>query len=245
MNYTVTKRSYISQLKRVAFVALVIFVVVGSAGAASAEIVLQSSAGTPLPRGNLVQYTISAVGTEGERIQTFVEPAISPVAGSLGIHNVAWALSNTGTPFKTNHVPHFFDPSWAAYDSFFLFGDRFEPPLSETNDGTTTGMLGLTAPVGVPRSGFGTFTPGLGPPMLFTAPGSNIPLMQVVMRRGDFALFDVEIAAEGGAPRTVISDYLIGVPEPATVFLVMPAALIVGRRQTRKRGILSLSAARF
>jgi hypothetical protein len=254
MNYAVPQRSYISASARLALVALVIFVVAGSAGTAYAEIVLQSSAGTPLPQGDLVQYTITAVGTEGERIQTFMKPEITPAGFGLGVHNVAQFATNAGTPTKEEHTPSLFNPSWAPYDTYFLFDDpgltlEFRPFAIETNDGATTGTLQLSVSPGQPRSGFGQY--GLNPrsriTLLSEQAASQLPFMQVVMRRGDFALFDIEIVAEGGTPRTVISDYLIGVPEPATNFLVMPAAaLILGRRQTRQRGtLISPSAARF
>src|SRR5688500_1859976 len=130
---------------------------------ALAAVILQKSAGTPLPQGNLVQYTISVVSTQGETIDGFSDPSINPIGAGLGIHNVAGAFTNHGTPTKSEHNPGLWNQVWTPYDTHFLFGHEslsLGPPFTETNDGTTTGTLGLTLPptAAVPRSGFGIYT---------------------------------------------------------------------------------------
>jgi hypothetical protein len=193
----------------------------------------------PLPQGNLVQYTISAVGTAGERINYFRNPTINPIGASLGVHNVANAVTNSGTPSKGAQTPGLFNPSWVAYDTYFLIGyvDMDPPDFSETNDGTTTGQLGLTSQFGPPRSGFGiyTSTPESSVLLLFpTHAGSNVRFMQVVLRAKDSALMRVRALTDFGevseAQEIIIGPFIV--PEPATIaLLIVPAIGLVVRRR--------------
>jgi hypothetical protein len=211
---------------------------------ALAAVILQKSVGTPLPQGNLVQYTISAVGTVGEEIDTFSAPSISPVSG-LGIHNVAQAFSNAGTPTKSEHNPGLWYPDWAAYDTYFMFGTgetlSIGPNFSETNNGATTGTLGLFHSTGgvTPTSGFGTYMAPNTSSKIVLAPhaDSDVPFMQVVLRAQDSARLVVSIVA--GNSIAYQEPIIIGpfVPEPSTIVLlaVSAAGLITSRRVELRR----------
>jgi hypothetical protein len=188
---------------RTALALVILFVVITPA---AADIVLQSSPGSPLPAGNLVQYTIRAVGTQGETITAFRNPSITPLVGSLGIHNVAQGLTNANTPTKDQHDAVLWNADWTPYDTYYLLNDDSlipEEPFLETNDGATTGMLGLTnafGSVGPPRSGYGNYSnSGIGaikgvPP---ADQDSSVPFMQVVLRAQDSALLDIRVDALG------------------------------------------------
>ena len=252
MNYAITKRSYVSLPAHLAHAALVIFVVVNSPGTASAAFILQKSAGTPLPQGNLVQYTISLVGTQGETFGGFGfrNPSINPVGAGLGIHNVAAAFTNHGTPTKSEHTPGLWNSDWSPYDTYFLFDATnsvsLGPNFEETNDGTTTGTLGLTLPpfAAVPRSGFGIYTAHpLGSKVLPpTLQSSNVPFMQVVLRSVDSARLRVNLQFSGAPPvepwEIVIGPFVV--PEPSTVALLAVAAIGVVAHHRRDRHCRSL-----
>jgi hypothetical protein len=219
-----------------------VFLILSSARLAPAEIVLQSSPGTPLPQGNLVQYTISAVGTQGENINVFSAPTINPVSG-MGIHNVAQGFTNAGTPTKDEHIPGLYNSDWIAYDSHFLFRSTetlsIGPPYRETNNGATTGMLGLSnISTGPPISGFGAYASedSSAKGVLPAHAGSNVSFMQVVLRAQDTALMNVRVVANAGAVSSdlelVIGPFII--PEPASMMLAGLAMLgLVGFARRR------------
>jgi hypothetical protein len=215
--------------------ALALVIVILVITPAAADIVLQSSPGTPLPAGNLVQYTVSAVGTAGEEIDTFSFPDISAVSG-VGIHNVAQGITNAGTPTKSEHSPGLWNADWAAYDTYFLFNSTeslsFGPNFSETNNGATTGTLGLSTILGyTPTSGFGTYMSGVGSKMILPPNvDSDVPFMQVVLRAQDSAQLNVSMVGAVRYDRQIV----IGpfVPEPSTWLL---AAIGCVASLTRRR----------
>jgi hypothetical protein len=218
---------------------------------ALAAVILQKSAGTPLPQGNLVQYTFSAAGTSGETIATFTNPSITPLGGGLGIHNVRQGFTNAATPTKGEHNPALWNEDWTAYDTYFLFDQvqtlSIGPPFSETNDDSTSGTLGLstipTNPMPTkPTSGFGTYNsdPDSRKALLTQWQGSNTPFMQVVLRAQDSARLRVLVAPpDTGVPQSVEREIVIGplVPEPsaAALFAISSLGLVVSRRIARDR----------
>jgi hypothetical protein len=206
---------------RTALALVIVFVVITPA---AADIVLQSSPGTPLPAGNLVQYTITAVGTEGERINVFSNPDIRAAGLGAGVHQV-WSQDADGdlpTPTEQEHLDEVgqFNADWAAYDTYYLFRDSEEigslgPPLTETNDRSTTGTLGLTKASGFDApSGFGTLSlssPGLGSSLVLPQfQGPNVPFMQVVLKQGEQALMDVRVVGDAGTAVQNFQDFIIG-----------------------------------
>jgi hypothetical protein len=206
--------------------------VVLSAAAASQAAIMISGNATPtnLPQGNLVSYTLTAVGTAGEVLNTFSRPTLTPMrAADKGVHNVANAVTNSGTPSRDQQTPGLFDSSWATYDTYLLFGGPNDlaldlgTPLSETNDGSTAGMLGLNPVPAAPRSGYGNLSSGTDSTKVLVPgkAGPSVPFMQVVMRSGDFAHLDIEIVGNGGEVVQSFNDLVIGViPEPATMSLI-------------------------
>jgi hypothetical protein len=243
MNYFQTKKHSLCLYVRrivVIFTACVLL----NAAPAFAAIILQVSPGAQLPQGNLVRYTVNAVGTQGEVINTFSRLHINPVSGP-GIHNVAQVLTNSGTPTKQEHAPGIFSFNWAAYDSYFLFDNTemlsLGPNFMETNDGTTSGNLGISDMFGrVPRSGFGIYSSDNVSAKAVLAPNADdsVPFMQVVLRAQDSARLSVRLEGNAGTvsgePQIIIGPF---VPEPSTVSLlaVSSLGLVVRRRCAGRR----------
>ena len=210
---------------------------------AHAAIVLTCSC-RPLERGNLNQYTISAVGRSGEVIHAFNNLEIVPFSGSAGVHHVWQAITNNQTPTKQEHVAPLFNADWAAYDTYFLFDNSeassLGPDAVETNDGATTGTLDLTPAFDLePISGFGDYSsnPVSTKALPDSLAGPTVPFLQVVMRRDDAAIIRVNVLANGATIR-VENPPLIPcvVPEPATIpLLALPAIGLLANRRVARR----------
>jgi hypothetical protein len=199
--------------------AVVFTTILGLQRVAQAAIVIQVAFVTGLPQSDLLQYRLSAVGTNGEVINTFSHPTLTPSNTShRGVHNVANVVTNSGTPSTADQIPGLFDSSWATYDTHLLFGGYQDlaldlgQPLTETNDGATTGQLGLTSAYGAPRSGFGNLSSAVTTFKVLRPEkaGSNIPFLQVVMLDNQYAHLDIEIAANGGQVVQIWDNYSIG-----------------------------------
>lgn len=209
-------------------IVLGLFSGLGLARVGSAALFLQQTA-VPLPQGDLVQYTISAIGSEGEFINVFASPSITPATESdLGVHNV-WS-PHLGLPHMPEVAQERFmsarptDPEWMAYDTHFLFDSsqllELGLPWTESNDGSTSGTLGLPPAFGSdPMSGFGDFSSHEWSckAVLRDFGGSSLPFMQVVMRAGDLAHLNIELVALTN-PTTAFAqqftNYVIGLPDP-------------------------------
>ena len=200
-----------------AIVLLAILSIGGSAQLSKAAIILQQSVPTPL-NGGLVGLTISAVGTEGETINTFTGPTITAALGGVGVHNVAQAFTEANTPTTEEHFAPIWNPAWTAYDTYFMFNATQTlsagPNFSETNSGATTGTLGLPTSPAAPKSGFGTYSAPLTAAKVVLAPNadSNVPFLHVVVRATEvFNLFvRIDGVRQDGTTITVIF------PEPTT-----------------------------
>jgi hypothetical protein len=179
-----------------------VLTVLAAAASSQAAIMLQASDPTPLAQGGLVSYTIRAMGTNGEMINTFTNPVITPVAGDKGVHNVAQAFTMAGTPTRAEHAPGLWNAEWAPYDTHFLFGATdslsLGPNYEETNDGSTTGMLGLASTPAVPRSGFGNYNSQATSSKAITTAANNVPFMQVIMEANDAAMLSLRVVGDGG-----------------------------------------------
>jgi hypothetical protein len=208
---------------RVPIIALAITATSLSASKTSGAIIVQYRRSAVLP-GGLVQYTVSAVGTQGETIAGFQNPSITPRAGSRGIHNV-W-FDFFPSPTKDQHNPLFFNADWARYDTYFLYNSSesasFGPEWIETNDGSTTGTLGLSSSfVGAPpRTGFGEYTSDFSSKGLMREfLGTNVPFFQVVMRDDDVAALDATVFNVTGRVQANVFNFdirrrpLLGNPE--------------------------------
>jgi hypothetical protein len=201
-----------------------VFAVLLLAATSQAAIIVTQSAPTPLAQGGLVSYTLRAQGTAGEVINTFSNPLLNAVAG-LGVHQV-WGFPGTSaTPSKTEQAPPFFNADWSPYDTYFKFGASDQvlnlgTPYGETNNGATTGNLGLTQAFSTPtNSGYGTFTSAADSTrvILPSLASSNVEFFQVVMRAQDTARFQAKIEGSGALSNI---DIIVGIPEPATFSLV-------------------------
>jgi hypothetical protein len=220
-------------LRNTFFAVLAVLAVAASTNAAL--MITGNTTPTPLPQGGLVSYTLMAVGTESEVINTFSRPTLTPMRTSdRGVHNVANGVTDSGTPSRSDQTPGLFNDAWRPYDTFFMFGGAADlaldlgTPLTETNDGSTRDMLGLPTTPGVPRSGFGTLNSGNDSTKVLipAKAGSNLPFMQVVMRAGDVAHLDIEIVGNGGQVVQSWDNLLVGIiPEPASAALAGLAVL--------------------
>jgi hypothetical protein len=205
---------------------------------AQAAIMIQQSAPVALPQGGLVSIQLTAVGTEGEVINTFSNLTITPLGGGMGIHNVA-AQGFAGaqdTPTETEQGGGAqWLPEWEPYDTYFKFHSQPAPsdyaldlgtPYTETNDGMTMGALGLpnTFLGGPPKSGFGSYNSAADSSKILTPAnaGTSVNFMQVVLKATDMGLLRLRVVGSGG---TAIGDFtqngiIIGIPEPGTLSLL-------------------------
>jgi hypothetical protein len=199
-------------------------ILVLAASSPAAIIVTGGDVGTDLPQGGLKSYTLTAVGTAGEVINTFSNPLLSALNG-LGVHQV-WGFPGTSaTPSKTEHAAPFFNADWTPYDTHFKFGATDQvlnlgTPYGETNNGGTTGTLGLTQAFATPtNSGYGTFTSAADSTrvILPNLASSSVQFFQVVMRAQDTARFQAKIEGSGALSNI---DIVVGIPEPATFSLL-------------------------
>jgi hypothetical protein len=213
------------------WIALTALAICGSTPAKAALIL--TAAGIYLPQGNLVGYTITAVGTAGETINTFTGLNVSAAVGGLGVHNVAQAFTNAGTPTKQQHTPGIWAADWTQYDTHFLYnaaetlsaGSNF----SETNNGATTGTLGLSM-IGPnpPTSGFGSYNASATSAKVVLSPNadSSVPFFYLVTRHQDAFLIDVRVDGQrpdGSHTFANFDDYIFLYlpiePEPTTFVL--------------------------
>jgi hypothetical protein len=211
---------------------LALVAVLALAATTQAAIIVQQSAPTVVGNG-LVSYTLTAVGTAGETVNTFTGPLISAGPGSSGVHNVWVPITNAHTPTKQEIEAGaaLWNPAYTPYDTYFLFNTAETlsagPAYDETNNLATTGLLGLPNPFGNPQSGFGQFQAAATSAKVVLAPNadSSVPFMQVVMRAQDTGLLNVRIdgqAAAGGGVFSDIQGYVIGavIPEPGMLSLL-------------------------
>jgi hypothetical protein len=208
-----------------------------SAPSASGEIVLEELFEYPLPRSNLVQYIIRAVGTQGETITAFSNPTITAIGPGLGIHNVAQAITNADTPTRDEHLPGLFNFEWSNFDTYYVYRtNSLEPPFSETNNGATTGMLDLTPIPTVPKSGFGSYSSNGDAivPLLPSNQGSIVAFMQVVLQSQDRARLAITVHT---GPASFTREIIVGpIPEPSTAaLLAMPVIGLLACRPPRRR----------
>jgi hypothetical protein len=205
---------------------LALVAVLALAASTQAAIIVQQSAPTPLAQGGLVSYTLTAVGTAGEVINTFSNPTLAAGSG-LGVHQV-WQFGGGATPTKSQQNLPFFNADWTAYDTAFLFADtdyalNLGTAFGETNNHATTGNLGLTQAFATNAdSGYGTFTSAADSTkvLLPAKSGASIPFMQVVMRASDTGILNVRIEGNGGTALGNIQGYVIGIPEPGSLSLL-------------------------
>ena len=99
------------------------------------------------------------------------------------------------------------------------------PAFTETQNGATTGTLGLANVPAAPKSGFGTYSGSATSAKVILAPNadSNVPFLYVVLRGNELAHLDVRIdgqMATGGGTFQTFDDYVINIPEPASLALV-------------------------
>jgi hypothetical protein len=193
------------------------------AASGEAAIIVTVSAPVALPQGGLVSFQLTAVGTAGEVINTFSNPLLSSLNG-LGVHQV-WGFPGTSaTPSRTEQAAPFFNADWAPYDTYFKFGAADQvlnlgTPYGETNNGATTGTLGLTQAFSTPtNSGFGTFTSASDSTrvILPNLASSSVQFFQVVTKFGDWWRFQAKI--EGSGALSNIDLFFL--PEPATFSLL-------------------------
>jgi hypothetical protein len=219
----------------------------------SAAILLELSNPTPLDCG-LTSYIVSALGTEGEIIAGFDRVRLT------GAHQV-FRLGGDDTPSIDDVGGFGWNDAWTAYDSHLLIPradilGQVGAPLAETNDGSTTGMVGLPRELGmVATSGRGTLASRDGTDGFRLLPALQKPrieFLQVVIAHGHTAFVELAVAASlngipfiehfspitpathadmGGTP-TSMENCII--PEPMTACLIVLAlAGLAGIRRPR------------
>jgi hypothetical protein len=208
---------------------LAVVALLATAVSSQAAIIVTASAPSPLPQGGLVSYTLTATGTAGEVVNTFSNQLLDAVAG-LGVHQV-WGFPGTSqSPSPTQQTAPFFNSDWVPYDTYFKFGATdlvldLGTAATETNNGSTTGTLGLTQAFATPtNSGFGTYVTAADSTkvLLPAKAGTSVPFFQVVMRATDTARFRAKIEGSNAVGNI---DMTFGgaappVPEPATLSLL-------------------------
>lgn len=187
---------------------------------ATGALVLQATS-APLAWGGLTQWQVSAVGTAGEFISGFGRISVSNLSGT--IHQVWTPIPNTGPTTGPQTPSPIWDPSWAAYDTYFKFGPSDlvinTGALAETNSGMTTGTLGLSSLFGPPVSGFGAVTSSSDTVKLLTPAktGTNVNFLQVVIGGQSGASLSVEVFTNG-----------ISVPQQLTNFILPGSSATIG-----------------
>lgn len=171
------------------------------AGTSQATVILQTTP-TPLAAGGLTQWQVSAVSNVGEVIYAFSQPSITPVGSGAGAHQIFQAFTTGQTPTETEHAAGMWNPAWAAYDTYYKFGS-IDHALSfgtytETNDGPTSGTLGLPAMGNAPnnpRSGFGTVSSTADNSQILTLANSssNVNFYQIVLKNNEAANLTVRV----------------------------------------------------
>ena len=219
------------KFKRGIFIALATTAICGSAPAKAA--IILTGSGIYLPQGDLVGYTFTAVGTAGETINTFTGLTVTAALGGVGVHNVAQAYTNASTPTKQEHTPGLWAADWTQYDTHFLYNAAETlsagPNFSETNNGATTGTLGLSlVSPNPPTSGFGSYSGSATSAKVILAPNadSSVPFFYVVARRQEPFHMDVRVdgrRSDGSHTFATFDDfiflYLPIEPEPTTFVL--------------------------
>jgi hypothetical protein len=220
---------------------LAVLTVLAVASAAQAAITLNATS-SPLAQGGLVQWQISAVGDAGESLNTFSKLAITPDGTGAGIHNVSQAFTNAATPTIGQHTPGLWNDAWTPYDTYFKFAGAADlaldlgTPFGETNNNSTTGMLGLPTTPGPPMSGYGNYTSGADSTKVLVPAkaGANINFLQVVLKEGEAALLDVEVVGNGGAAVQNFADFRIG----GGVVVLPPVISLVNLGEIESTGVI-------
>ena len=173
-------------------------------------------------------------GTAGEIINTITGPNITAGIGGLGVHNVAQAFTNGSTQSTQQHTPGLWNDAWTPYDTYFMYNTAQTlsagSDFTDTQNGATTGTLGLPSVPAAPQSGFGTYSSSATSAKVILAPNadSNVPFLYLVLRGSDIGLLDVRVDGQlpgGGGTFQVFTDYMFYIPEPATIGLVCMAAV--------------------
>jgi hypothetical protein len=191
--------------------------------AARGEVMLEVGPAVDLGAGGLMQYTVSAFGTESEFINVFGTFNLTGSVHQVGSLGSPWSP----TPTVDDHTGMGFDPSWSRFDTHWLF-PRVDlvgfvgTPLAEQNDLATTGTLGLAQVMGFDApSGFGDFaTPNGAVGLLPSVGGSRVSFLQVVT--GSAASLDIQVSfmdrTRSIASTVRFAEIPIGPSDEATAF---------------------------
>ena len=220
--------------KTIVIVLAAVVLLVGSSAMAGVHLtVTQSATSDP----GLTSYTITAVSTAGERINTweglqiFTDATKTTLATNL--HNV-WNGFGTPSVAADNWIADpITDPAWAEFDTYVLLSGiaEFGSPLTETNDGSNpTGMSlskgGWAATLGLGSYGHPNTTDA------FTVLGSSwtsIDFLQIVMETGQSCHLAVNVLDTTGTRYAQSA----GVPEPATMTALALGGLALLRRRRK------------
>jgi hypothetical protein len=220
--------------------------VLAAASVANAGIILTQT-GTPVPGGQgFTKWVVSAVSDDSvnQTINGIASPSITAGLGG-GLPHQVW-LNNSGTftsPTKGDQTAGLWNAEYTPYDSFWNFDATnslsIGAAFNESNSGSG-GATGLPAgALGTPYTGFGAMgtVGGAAGSKAFTVAsglqGTTVALGQFVLKDGTSALLSGTILT-GQGNNVTISDFPIGVPEPAT-FGLLGIALVAGLGYLRRR----------